>query len=597
MIKLRLSVIALVLLSLGCTRETSNKVQVAISLPGVTSGNGALNNQMLKHIVVNVTGSGMDPFVFNWDVHDNFSSSADLNFEFDQGSGRLVQVLGVYEDLDQNNMMVFFYGDTVADFRSSQLDIIIPIMELSSGYNASGSIQGRYLTSDTSGPTGLVKVTYEPPGKPAMVINYSYIYNGWFHLFALSEVDFTYIMPNGEKLFGGPIRFANSARMPDNNSQIFKMQVPLAQETSGYDREPKFKSFGWFFGPAVSAATRAGKKVCKDSTPAALSEFSDFLTGTTPITFNQEATLSPTSSLFDISDTGSLAYLGAAEFTGGTTSGCISGTGSAAEYETQMTVSDTQLDQFNDGGDLVVGPLRLWDRSTASALSQTAPGIVTGRLLPGVDQVINELRYIVLTEQAVELAIEGDSKILRCDKLPAGLIYASTAVGISDFSLDISSLSSAISANIQGGIGFCFYKSGVALPHGFGSKNDPPYLRVELSGGASYNGVSQKYEVAMGTCYPVTFRTYWGQGNNFENPSAFNITGFSGANYEFFTDPTCSSNSIAGGTWAFPAGTNQLTGVYVKFTSILTDSEFENIFIDSEYIVFRSEHNRVDVIP
>ena len=287
---------------LGCIRATSDKIKVGISLPSVKSENGAQSNQTLQHVIINITGSGMEPYLFTWDAHNATGSTNQFSFEFDSGTQRLVQALAVYVDTS-TEMMSFYYGDANADFTNSSVNISLPIIKLDSGYNASGNISGRYLTSDTGGPTGPVKVTYKPSGKPEMIIERSYIYNGWFNLFGLSDVEFTYSLNDGTVLFGGPTKLLGSSRIPDNSDTVLKLQVPLRRRSKGdgtYEQsEPRVRVYGWFFDLGVSSTVQAGKKICKGTFGSTLPSFIKYSGTTDPLSLLSQTGLEPSSSQFD----------------------------------------------------------------------------------------------------------------------------------------------------------------------------------------------------------------------------------------------------------------------------------------------------------
>lgn len=55
---------------------------------------------------------------------------------------------------------------------------------------ADASLSGRYLTSANQGPTGEVRVIYQPKNaRPELLVRKSSMASGWFQLFALKGQD------------------------------------------------------------------------------------------------------------------------------------------------------------------------------------------------------------------------------------------------------------------------------------------------------------------------------------------------------------------------------------------------------------------------
>jgi hypothetical protein len=167
------------------------------------------------HVAINVTGAGLPaPIIFSWDSHQNGTQvAAPTSFDFDvpSGAGRLIQVLAVYEQTTTQSM-IFTYGDVTANLPQGNFSVAVTVSEIGAGSVVTGRVAGRYLTGTDSGPTGIVDVHFNPGGgKPPLIIEKSYIANGWFAFFMLAGANLEYTV-NGTKLFGGPV---------DLNSQMF----------------------------------------------------------------------------------------------------------------------------------------------------------------------------------------------------------------------------------------------------------------------------------------------------------------------------------------------------------------------------------------
>lgn len=591
------------LLMVGCTRETSERTKVAIQIPASLSGNGALSTEVLKHIVINVSGSGMSQFVYSWDASNSGGFPDVFTFEFEQGSGRLVQALIVFEDSD-TGMMNFYYGDAGVDFNASIVNVDVPISKLTSGYNASGNISGRYLTTDTTGPTGPVKITYKPSGKPAMLIEQSYIYNGWFNLFSLSEIEFTYSLADGTVLFGAPMMFSNTSMLPDSNGQIFKMQIPAYKEKISpgvfAEKEPRVKSFGWFFGSGVSSSVRTEKTVCLDNLANSVSGALKYNDTSSSISLQSQSQLNPVEDLFDLQNVSSLVSIGQGVYTGGTISGaCASGVSSASEYQTQLTLDTNLIAKFNEGGELVLGPLRMYDRTQNIAVPVSGTNL-TFQLLPGAELAVDQIRIYPVSSSLLTELKNTDNKNFPCGRV-VGLSYVSAASSTTAVSVDLSPLQSIFSADPSAGRALCFFKDGNMIPSGVlvysGSYGSTvPYLRVELA--ATWNAGTEKYEIGRNTCTPVQFRSYIGYGNTYAVSQAATVSGLStaAAAYSFYSDSGCTTPASSSVT--FGIGDSAVSApIYMKaFSSYLNDIQFTTLSVSGgSGMTFTPSQNMFDI--
>ncbi len=210
----------LALTAISCTRNAKETSSIKLQLPNKVEVKKGLKTMslptddgslMLGHAVVNISGPGMTQQLISWDACKDcqFQPPAPQYFEMliPRGDSRLVQVLLVY--MSQDNQMYFYYGDATANVQADVVSVDVDMNQLGTGSEMiSGAITGRYISSLGAnstldqGPTGSVNVKYNPGnGKPSMIIEKGSIINGWFNLFALSNVPFDYVMDSGTVLF------------------------------------------------------------------------------------------------------------------------------------------------------------------------------------------------------------------------------------------------------------------------------------------------------------------------------------------------------------------------------------------------------------
>lgn len=214
---LLLSLIALT----ACQRakEDNSQVQFAVPLMNtITKASGLTNSPSnkvstqsvgeLNHVVINISGASLSggTKLCSFDVYResvagpcDFSEFPVVKVTIPNGSARLIQVLLAYED-DSTGEMTMAYGDVTQDIQGDS-GISIPVSDLP-GSTYPSHIRGRYLTSATAGPTGLLEVRVKAKtDKPSMVITRSEMFSGWFQAFMVSGLQFEYYV-NGSLLWG-----------------------------------------------------------------------------------------------------------------------------------------------------------------------------------------------------------------------------------------------------------------------------------------------------------------------------------------------------------------------------------------------------------
>lgn len=256
-----------VTLSLSCTRAGTQKASFQLQLPSDLGahkvGSMTISPSDLNHLIINVTGPGIStPVYFSWDSHDG-SNTPPSTFTLDvpQGSSRLVQVLAVYRD---GGNKAFFYGDIAGLSTTGASNTATVNVSLISNSLGEGQIAGRYLTSANRGPTGKIITKYTPAGRPAMLIETSEIYGGYFRVFALQGAQFNYTLEDGTDLFGGAVDvdLNNDAGLQEYATQV--NMAPFWSEEDDSTRmevEQSHLTFGWF-ASAANNSLLTGKSIC-----------------------------------------------------------------------------------------------------------------------------------------------------------------------------------------------------------------------------------------------------------------------------------------------------------------------------------------------
>ncbi len=250
----------------ACTRDAGDISQLKINLPssiakGVSSKNGALaQSTLLGHVVINVSGTNIaDPIVVSWDRPENCAACAPpaaFEVEVPYGENRLIQILAVYMSQDQS--MSFYYGDATKSLAAAIENVSITLAAINnSSSSLSGRVAGRYYKADGTTPTGMLAAKFTPPGKPAMIIERSPIFAGWFSTFMLEDVSLSY-EADGAPLFGGSVNLQSSIF---NSSSVLKVTTPDNYRVQGNQNEHGDIIVTGFFGDGIPA----GKASCRPS--------------------------------------------------------------------------------------------------------------------------------------------------------------------------------------------------------------------------------------------------------------------------------------------------------------------------------------------
>lgn len=275
-------VVCLAFFLASCDREsqsTSNLAMIKLDLPKnfnsvFTTG----PQEVLMHVVINVTAPDLSaPLSVVWDANGGATAPDSFSLTVPQGSGRLIQVLAVYAN-PVSQALDFMYGDATQTLSGPSQSVSIGLAGLGAGPVTVGQVYGRYLTTATGGPTGNVRISFSPPGKPKMLIQRSLIANGWFSFFMLNGAPLEYTLDDGTLLWGTAVDLTNS--LLSSSSKILRADIPVA-----YFREmnagsptwslmnPQSYVYGWFTDPAMSptmaSSALSANFVCYSSTDAA----------------------------------------------------------------------------------------------------------------------------------------------------------------------------------------------------------------------------------------------------------------------------------------------------------------------------------------
>ncbi len=227
-------VLATLLMLLGCVpKQELSSIKVAIPSPaefrknagtlgqkdvGTPSQNsvGALTTVAVPtRLMINVTGPGIStPIVHIWEMNKDSTVASmpepptTIELFVPKGSDRLIQVLAILEEMSEgdgggDSPMTFFYGDTVRTLSQGAEAVEITLANQGTSGNSQGSISGRYFDAAACTPTDMLDMLYSPgAGRPPMIVETSYMFGGWFQLFALKGVPFSYRLRNrGLSLF------------------------------------------------------------------------------------------------------------------------------------------------------------------------------------------------------------------------------------------------------------------------------------------------------------------------------------------------------------------------------------------------------------
>ncbi|MBK7892621.1 MAG: hypothetical protein IPJ84_17775 [Bdellovibrionales bacterium] len=236
-------------------------------------------------IMINITGPGIAvPIVHIWEMNKDGGGTAvadapaSIELSVPKGSDRLIQVLAILQDVDTaasggdgDSPMTFYYGDTIRPLSQTAEAVDITLLNQGTSGTSQGSVSGRYFDG-LGTPTDMLDMLYNPgSGRPEMIVDTGYIFSGWFHIFALKGVPFTYRMRNrGTILFQQvtPDTMPTSARVGRATvPPAYRNQYSNGSIVGRVATPERFAVFG-LFGSAASGSGKA----CFDTTIAQMSD-------------------------------------------------------------------------------------------------------------------------------------------------------------------------------------------------------------------------------------------------------------------------------------------------------------------------------------
>jgi hypothetical protein len=152
----------------------------------------SLTNFPIKFVAINVSAPDLSLVSYEWDCY--YQDCTQLSAEVSAGSGRLIQVLVVYETDNDSQIL---YGDVSQTLNGGDNRVRVELSQLASFRNE-GTVAGRYRPS-TNHPLANKALTGEvymwarvASGKPDMRLSKFEIFGGWIRLFVLDNLGFRY---------------------------------------------------------------------------------------------------------------------------------------------------------------------------------------------------------------------------------------------------------------------------------------------------------------------------------------------------------------------------------------------------------------------
>jgi hypothetical protein len=171
---------------ISCTREIDESVIISIDTSNLNRGNSSYsspNSQSIpdgyypKILLANLHYDNKTE-VFEWKCSHNTSLSSCVypstvtfgNKKFPNGSGRVVQVLLIYEN--EAEQLLFYYANALnLNFAGGVLNVTISNWVNNGSALGTGNVAGRFFDVATeTGPTGKLIGSYSPP-RPAGLLN------------------------------------------------------------------------------------------------------------------------------------------------------------------------------------------------------------------------------------------------------------------------------------------------------------------------------------------------------------------------------------------------------------------------------------------
>ncbi len=411
----------LMILSVGCARSESETSNLQVSLPQVLNKDSAMAapsaDFTLSHVIVNITGGGLkDPILKSWDLCQDclagktvIPSPLPIDDVPAGGALRLVQVLAVYKN-SASGEMIFYYGDSEKTLSAAEEKLQIDIERMGTASTLiSGRVSGRYLTGLDSGPTSKIDIQFDPgrAGRPPLTIEEDMMVNGWFSVFMLSGVKFSYVLRStGALMWDQKVGLDSEVFDPGINAgaefdHLVKAFIPThtTASTNGgstvySNQDPSIYVWGyWGVGASL-------KKVCTPFLPGTTTKIKTYSSdpnnyvGSSYLAYNRQLSylgVVPTNGeLLDTSAPAtSIVVKGGANMTG--MCGSFTDTASS-EYLNFFKVKPVMMD--GNGNDHAAGFFGIYRMTSGDdSLDVTGdPRTLSGMLLPGVLDVFNQIK-------------------------------------------------------------------------------------------------------------------------------------------------------------------------------------------------------------
>lgn len=231
---------------------------------------------VVTRVMINVSGPDIATKVDIWDLKDQNYKNGDpiptppafVTLDVPRGSDRLFQALAILQEIDtadsdnDGGPMTFLYGDKTQALTKATEDISIALVNQGVAGADDGTITGRWLNTNGTGPTGKLNMYYAPTGRPEMIVDTGYVFSGFFQAFVPSGARFSYRMASGQSLFDQVTTTSLDAAL---GTALMKVQVPAGYNERASGRsatKPRSKVLG-FVGPGA-----IGKAVCYSNVPA-----------------------------------------------------------------------------------------------------------------------------------------------------------------------------------------------------------------------------------------------------------------------------------------------------------------------------------------
>ena len=574
----------------ACTRAEKEKSAASFSIPvkmtKMLKGDSSTVKRLdysLNYVALNITSSGMADIFCAYDYEFkksrgecNFKSELDgslsVQLEITNGSNRLFQVVTANrDDMDPNGSMTFYYADSLVSLSGSDVSVPLTLEELNGGISqSSGHISGRYITGGTVnnpvGPTGIMELKLKPKdGKPAVIIQQTEMYSGWFQAFGLESTAFEYsIRPAGQAtapilMFGRPMKKVD----------FVALSVGLNLNTKVQNKGIEASAAGGA-AIAISTGNNGGNEYEVVGFYAHSSAINALLVGKVTTA----------------------------------TGSCASVVGKTA-FENCMSFQD----HFQ-------GPFKAVDSYGAMlgfAGAFPSPTNVTWSLLPGIVTADNSvIDGITVLQASFDLDPDDRDKLLmdrafNCEAYKAlpGVVATEIASnvttklftpGLDQSDMDLRPI--AICPRKGGKL----RSSAVTFPdfndHGGGGGGaSGPYLRIELN----YSQVNMdKYVVASNGCYPVNIASYVGYGSPM--PSSENLVMDLSATWgTFHYDSNCADSPASQPTSVnIPIGYQ--SNMRPLFFQPTAAASINQVFTLANYdttvdaYTYQSDYNKVDIV-